>query len=270
MNIQDLVLVATRLGQTGPNIADANGDGIVHILDLILVAGELGNEAGAPSIYSDGVAMLSPSEVKQWLEEARGLGPRRCHLPEGNSVLGTLVGGIHAARNGAAAELPESVQSGNLDSVSTRNRFGSPHLDFMTAEAFWCGTAGSGAAAGGVTTSDRGRAAYWDGTERTRRNGGERRLLLSIPRRGLFAHASDGGCQVERERSLTPPEVQLGVLPRIAVAHSIDQCPLYKGYFIIGAARCPAYDLVNGIYNHTARLQERQEQDFYRTHYPFA
>ncbi len=74
VNILDLVLVATRLGNTGPNIADANGDGSVNILDLVLVAGEMSSAPAAPPIHSGGMAMLSPSEVKQWLEEARGLG----------------------------------------------------------------------------------------------------------------------------------------------------------------------------------------------------
>ncbi len=74
VNILDLVLVATRIGETGPNAADANADGNVNILDLVLVAGEMANAAAAPSIHSDGMAMLSPSDVKQWLEEARGLG----------------------------------------------------------------------------------------------------------------------------------------------------------------------------------------------------
>ena len=74
VNIQDLVLVAKRFGQTGPNIADANGDGMVNIQDLLLVAGELGAKAAAPPIYSDDMAMLSPTKVKQWLDHARGLG----------------------------------------------------------------------------------------------------------------------------------------------------------------------------------------------------
>ena len=74
VNILDLVLVATRLGNTGPNIADANGDGNVNILDLVLVAGEMVVAPAAPAINSAGMTMLSPSEVKQWLEEARGLG----------------------------------------------------------------------------------------------------------------------------------------------------------------------------------------------------
>ena len=38
VNIQDLVLVASSLGQMGENTADVNGDGIVNIQDLVLVA----------------------------------------------------------------------------------------------------------------------------------------------------------------------------------------------------------------------------------------
>ncbi|MDE0298538.1 MAG: dockerin type I domain-containing protein [Candidatus Poribacteria bacterium] len=74
VDILDLVLVATRLGSTGPNTADANGDGNVNILDLVLVAGEMVVAPAAPSIHSGDMALLRPSEVKQWLEEARGLG----------------------------------------------------------------------------------------------------------------------------------------------------------------------------------------------------
>ena len=41
VNIQDLVWVASNLGQSGSNPADVNRDGIVNILDLVLVAGAL-------------------------------------------------------------------------------------------------------------------------------------------------------------------------------------------------------------------------------------
>ena len=41
VNILDLVLVASQFGTTGPSAADLNGDGIVNILDLVLVAGVL-------------------------------------------------------------------------------------------------------------------------------------------------------------------------------------------------------------------------------------
>ena len=39
VNIQDLVLVASKFGQMGEDAADVNGDGIVNIQDLVLVAG---------------------------------------------------------------------------------------------------------------------------------------------------------------------------------------------------------------------------------------
>ena len=41
VNIQDLVLVAGQFGETGKNSADVNGDGVVNIQDLVLVAGAL-------------------------------------------------------------------------------------------------------------------------------------------------------------------------------------------------------------------------------------
>ena len=51
VNIQDLVLVAGRFGQTGQNDADINGDGVVNILDLVLVAGAFANVPAAPSLH---------------------------------------------------------------------------------------------------------------------------------------------------------------------------------------------------------------------------
>ena len=74
VNIQDLVLVASRLGQAGQNKADVNGDGAVNIQDLVLVAGELGTDAAAPSAWHH-TAMGIPTRatVEQWLTQAHGL-----------------------------------------------------------------------------------------------------------------------------------------------------------------------------------------------------
>ena len=71
VDIQDLVLIAGNLGQPAPNRADVNGDGIVNILDLVLVAGMIDELAGGPMIYSDDAHMLRTTDVKQWLEGAR-------------------------------------------------------------------------------------------------------------------------------------------------------------------------------------------------------
>ena len=73
VNIQDLVLVAGRLGQTGQNDADMNGDGVVNIQDLVLVAGALSNAAAAPSIHSQALTVLTAADVQGWLTQAQGL-----------------------------------------------------------------------------------------------------------------------------------------------------------------------------------------------------
>ena len=67
VNILDLVLVASRLGQTGtPNPADVNGDGVVNVQDLVLVANGFGDVAAAPSARE-----LTAVHVDQWLKLAR-------------------------------------------------------------------------------------------------------------------------------------------------------------------------------------------------------
>ena len=59
VNIADLVLVASNLGQIGANIADVNSDGVVNIADLVLVAGALGTSASAPSLNPQTLEMLN-------------------------------------------------------------------------------------------------------------------------------------------------------------------------------------------------------------------
>ena len=70
INIQDLVLVATHFGRGGENVADVNSDGRVDIIDLVLVAGAFGDTATAPAVYADTRAILSVSDVQQWLRAA--------------------------------------------------------------------------------------------------------------------------------------------------------------------------------------------------------
>ena len=73
VNIQDLVLVASSLGKTGPNIADVNADEIVDIRDLVKVAGALGNAAAAPSLHPQLLDILTARDVQQWLSQAQHL-----------------------------------------------------------------------------------------------------------------------------------------------------------------------------------------------------
>ena len=74
VNIQDLVLVASSLGETGQNAADVNGDNIVDIRDLVKVAGALGNAAAAPILHPQTLAaMFTTTDVRKWISEAQHL-----------------------------------------------------------------------------------------------------------------------------------------------------------------------------------------------------
>ena len=64
VNILDLVLVASKIGlRVEDDVADVNEDGSVNIIDLVLVAGAMGNAAGAPA----------RADVQQWLIQAQQL-----------------------------------------------------------------------------------------------------------------------------------------------------------------------------------------------------
>ena len=73
VNIQDLVLVANAFGQTGQQTADVNGDGVVNIADLVKVAGAIGGDAAAPAAMPEAFELFSTAEVQQWLVETKRL-----------------------------------------------------------------------------------------------------------------------------------------------------------------------------------------------------
>ena len=73
VNIQDLVIVSSRFGQKGNNIADINGDRLVDIVDLVLVANAFGADAAAPSLNPQILEQLTAADVKRWLNQARQL-----------------------------------------------------------------------------------------------------------------------------------------------------------------------------------------------------
>ena len=72
VNILDLVLVAQQLGQSMPadSLADVTGDGVVNILDLVRVAQNFGNTAAsaAPVTITENV---DSAMVETWIAQAR-------------------------------------------------------------------------------------------------------------------------------------------------------------------------------------------------------
>ena len=73
VNIGDLVLVSHHFGLRGENRADINGDGFVDIADLVLVANAIGADAAAPPLNPQVLELLTASDVKEWLNQARQL-----------------------------------------------------------------------------------------------------------------------------------------------------------------------------------------------------
>ncbi len=71
VNIQDLIIIKHRFGQTGRNIADVNDDLLVDIVDLVLVANAFGANAAAPSLNPQILEQLTAADVKEWLTQAQ-------------------------------------------------------------------------------------------------------------------------------------------------------------------------------------------------------
>ena len=86
VNILDLVLVASDLGDEGADLAaDVNGDGVVNILDLVLVAGAFGDAAAAPSAQAP--QTFTAADVRTWLTDARSLAGEDAMINKGIVVL---------------------------------------------------------------------------------------------------------------------------------------------------------------------------------------
>ena len=91
VNVLDLVLIAASLGQPGQSNADVNGDGIVNILDLVLAAGMFEGAAAAPAAQRQAPATLTAIEVQGWLTDARALEVRDPIMKRGVVVLEQLL-----------------------------------------------------------------------------------------------------------------------------------------------------------------------------------
>jgi len=91
VDIRDLVIVAARIGQSGPNPADVNGDGTVNIQDLILVAGAIGQTSAAPPLHPVSAANLNAADIQKWLIGAQGLDLTDVKLQNGIHYLEQLL-----------------------------------------------------------------------------------------------------------------------------------------------------------------------------------
>ena len=95
VNVLDLILIASNLGNAGINlVVDVNGDRVVSILDLILVAGMFEGAAAAPSAQPQVPETLTAVEVQGWLTAARALQVKDPIMKRGFLVLEQLLAAL--------------------------------------------------------------------------------------------------------------------------------------------------------------------------------
>ena len=161
VNIGDLVLVASNLGQTGSNAADINGDGQVNIADLVLVAGALGTSASAPSLHSQTLEMLTATDVKQWLSAAQRLNLTDMHSQRGILFLQQLLVALTPKETALLPNFPNPFNPETwIPYHLAKGADVTLHIYAMNGALVRTLTLGHQAA--GMYQS-RSRAAYWDG-----------------------------------------------------------------------------------------------------------
>ncbi|MDE0684140.1 MAG: NPCBM/NEW2 domain-containing protein, partial [Candidatus Poribacteria bacterium] len=161
VNITDLVLVASNLGQTGSNAADVNTDGVVNIADLVLVTGALGTSASAPSLHLQALEMLTATEVKQWLSAAQQLNLTDMHSQRGILFLKQLLVALTPKETALLPNFPNPFNPETwIPYHLAKSADVTLHIYAMNGALVRTLTLGHQAAG---KYQNRSRAAYWDG-----------------------------------------------------------------------------------------------------------
>ena len=107
VSILDLILVARQLGQRVPanSAADLNGDGTVSILDLILAARSLGSTT-TPAAPSGGTDNVDTATIAAWVSQARLEDDGSIAFKEGLKVLENLLALLIPEKTALLANYP--------------------------------------------------------------------------------------------------------------------------------------------------------------------
>ncbi len=162
VTIVDLVLVAQKLNQTvsADDPADVNGDGVVNILDLAVVAQAIGN-AAAPAAPLVGTDNIDAAMIEAWIAQARLEDDGSLAFKEGIENLQNLLASLIPEKTALLANYPNPF---NPDTWIPYQLAESAEvtLTIYDGDGQLLRRLAVGHQAAGMYQS-RSRAAYWDG-----------------------------------------------------------------------------------------------------------
>ena len=118
-----MVLVARQFGNTVPSDStiDVNGDGVINVLDLILVSQNMGksNDAAAPSLAVINERELDPATVRTWIAQAELEHDGSIAFQQGLAKLRELLSSLLPKETALLPNYPNPIQSRDVDTLST-------------------------------------------------------------------------------------------------------------------------------------------------------
>ncbi|MDE0040775.1 MAG: leucine-rich repeat domain-containing protein [Candidatus Poribacteria bacterium] len=112
VNILDLVMVASSIDEEGDNVQeDVNRDGVVDILDLVFVAAWFGAEfedvpAASPAVDVQVADTVTAARVKGWISDAKSLPRHDATMRRGIAALEQLLASLIPARTALLPNYP--------------------------------------------------------------------------------------------------------------------------------------------------------------------
>ena len=162
VDMADLKAVDEFLGTIGQSDADVNVDGVVNIIDLVLVANAIDIEtASAPSLHNRATALITAEQVQGWLTQARLSGETSLAYRRGILVLEQL---LTMLKPKTTVLLPNYPNPFNPETwIPYRlKQSADVTVTIYAANGTLVRTLEVGHQAAG-TYQSRARAAYWDG-----------------------------------------------------------------------------------------------------------
>ena len=159
VNIQDLVLVATKFGHREDIEEDVNQDNIVNIIDLVLVAAAFGDVAAAPTVFAQ---MLLADNLQQWIRAAQNTNRTDATFQRGLANLQKFFSALMPEKT---ALLPNYPNPFNPETWIPYQLVEPAEitLSIYSVDGILIRTLALGHQPAGVYRN-RDRAAYWDGT----------------------------------------------------------------------------------------------------------